>query len=344
MIGKLDGGRDGVAPTGQVRVLVLGDAGVGKTSLIHLIVNESPITNPRRTIGCAVDVKHLVYKEPITSPFNSRQKDREFFVELWDVSGHEQYRQCRSLFYSQINGVIFVHDLSQRNTKASLQGWANEVASLGTFSAPLPHGQSGTLPVPSLVIGNKSDIAPKNGVTGSSSNLVDAARQWVEKQGLLTPSDELPTTQTFPSGRSLHAAAKEGNLDMESVRRFFLSLIRRRYYSEDLQASSPVLQSWDRPTISRSPAPVSYHSRNSSLGEIQYPQPSTYNGSPYNGPYNGPETPNNVPWSRQQRLSPPHTPSPEQPFSQDDFLPVRTSSSAAAYSRSGSSSHIDIHL
>lgn len=109
------------------------------------------------------------------------------------------------LFY--LAGVIFVHDLSQRNTKASLQGWANEVASLGTFSAPLPHGQSGTLPVPSLVIGNKSDIAPKNGVTGSSSNLVDAARQWVEKQGLLTPSDELPTTQTFPSGRSLHAVS-----------------------------------------------------------------------------------------------------------------------------------------
>lgn len=38
-------------------VLSLSCAGVGKTSLIHLIVNESPITNPRRTIGCAVDVK-----------------------------------------------------------------------------------------------------------------------------------------------------------------------------------------------------------------------------------------------------------------------------------------------
>jgi Rab-like protein 3 len=30
--------------------------------------------------------------------------ERDFFVELWDVSGHERYKDCRSLFYSQING------------------------------------------------------------------------------------------------------------------------------------------------------------------------------------------------------------------------------------------------
>jgi len=30
--------------------------------------------------------------------------ERDFFVELWDVSGHDRYKDCRSLFYSQING------------------------------------------------------------------------------------------------------------------------------------------------------------------------------------------------------------------------------------------------
>jgi hypothetical protein len=33
--------------------------------------------------------------------------ERNFFVELWDVSGHDRYRDCRSLFYSQINGTPF---------------------------------------------------------------------------------------------------------------------------------------------------------------------------------------------------------------------------------------------
>ena len=36
-----------------------------------------------------------------------RDAERNFFVELWDVSGHDRYRDCRSLFYSQINGTPF---------------------------------------------------------------------------------------------------------------------------------------------------------------------------------------------------------------------------------------------
>lgn len=99
-------------------------------------------------------------------------------------------------------GVIFVHDLSQRRTKTSLQKSA-EVSETGTFSAPLSSGGPGGLPVPYIVIGNKADIATNEGTSGSSGNLVDAARQWVEKQGLLPHSDELPLSESFPSNGGL---------------------------------------------------------------------------------------------------------------------------------------------
>lgn len=102
-------------------------------------------------------------------------------------------------------GVIFVHDLSQRRTKTSLQKWASEIAATGTFSAPLANGGPGGLPVPYIVIGNKADIASKEGRRNSSGNLVDMARQWVEKQGLLPPSDELPLTDSFPGSGGLMA-------------------------------------------------------------------------------------------------------------------------------------------
>jgi Rab-like protein 3 len=42
---------------GQVRVLVVGDSGVGKTSLVHLINKGSSIVRPPQTIGCTVGVK-----------------------------------------------------------------------------------------------------------------------------------------------------------------------------------------------------------------------------------------------------------------------------------------------
>jgi hypothetical protein len=104
-------------------------------------------------------------------------------------------------------GVIFVHDLSQRRTKTSLQKWASEIAATGTFSAPLSSGGPGGLPVPYIVIGNKSDVAAKEGTRGSSGNLVDAARQWVEKQGLLPSSEEIPLTESFPGSGGLIAVS-----------------------------------------------------------------------------------------------------------------------------------------
>ena len=111
--------------------------GVGKSSLVHLLLKGSAVARPAQTIGCAVGVKvsnpgpnflcfnfqnifshkhyfpflqHITYSSPGSSS-NSIKGDaeRNFFVELWDVSGHERYKECRSLFYSQINGRCFLH-------------------------------------------------------------------------------------------------------------------------------------------------------------------------------------------------------------------------------------------
>uniref|UniRef100_A0A2P2JTN2 Uncharacterized protein n=1 Tax=Rhizophora mucronata TaxID=61149 RepID=A0A2P2JTN2_RHIMU len=214
--------QNGGPPCGQVRVLVVGDSGVGKTSLVHLIVKGSSIARPPQTIGCTVAVKHTTYGNSGSSSSSIKgDSERDFFVELWDVSGHDRYKDCRSLFYSQLNGVIFVHDLSQRRTKTSLQRWASEIAATGTFSAPLGSGGPGGLPVPYIVIGNKADVAAKDGTRGSSGNLVDVARQWVEKQGLLPSSEELPLTESFPGGGGLISAAKDARYDKEAVIKFF---------------------------------------------------------------------------------------------------------------------------
>ncbi|KAI3792741.1 hypothetical protein L2E82_06629 [Cichorium intybus] len=236
--------QNGGPPCGQVRVLVVGDSGVGKTSLVHLIVKGTTIAHPSQTVGCTVDVKHFTYGTPSSSSDSVKgDKDREFFIELWDVSGHDRYTDCRSIFYSQINGVIFVHDLSQRRTKTSLKKWAAEIAATGTFSAPLANGGPGGLPVPYLVIGNKADVAAKEGTRGSSGNLVDMARQWVEKQGLLPSNEELPLIDSFPGSGGLMAAAKEARYDKEAVMKFFRMLVRRRYFSDELPMTSP----WSTP-------------------------------------------------------------------------------------------------
>lgn len=49
--------------TEKVKILVVGDSGVGKTSLVHLICQSEPIANPYWTIGmaCLLFVERIVY-------------------------------------------------------------------------------------------------------------------------------------------------------------------------------------------------------------------------------------------------------------------------------------------
>lgn len=323
--------QNGAAPLcGQVRVLLVGDSGVGKSSLVHLILKGSAVARPAQTIGCAVGVKHITYGSAGSSS-NSIKGDaeRDFFVELWDISGHERYKDCRSLFYTQINGVIFVHDLSQRRTKTGLHKWALEVATSGTFSAPLGSGGPGGLPVPYLVIGNKADITAKE-TKGSSGNLVDAARQWVEKQGLLPSSEELPLTESFPGSNGLIAAAKEARYDKEAVIKFFRMLIRRRYFSDDQPSPNP----WSVPSLQNS----TRKSSESLSEDDQYNNRSSLSSETYK--YNAVP-----PLPAQRNLPPPPTLYPQQPFSvSENYSFHRFSSSGLSESGSTRSKRTDINV
>lgn len=117
--------------------------------------------------------------------------------------------------------------------------WAVEVAETGTFSAILGSGGPGGLPVPYLVIANKVDIVPSDGTRVRSGSIIDVARQWIEKRGLLPRSEELPLTESFPGNSGLISAAKEARYDKEAVTKFFRMLIRRRYFSNEPPAPSP---------------------------------------------------------------------------------------------------------
>ncbi|MED6112604.1 sphingosine N-acyltransferase subunit lip1 [Stylosanthes scabra] len=202
---------------------------------------------------------------------------------------------CQGMIGTKIAGVIFVYDLSQRRTKTSLQKWAAEISATGTFSAPSGSLGPCGLPVPYIVIGNKSDIAAKEGTRGSSGNLVDVARQWVEKQGLLPSTEELPLTESFPGGGGLIAAAKEGRYDKEALMKFFHMLIRRRYFSDELPAPA-----WSVSPVQRNTQRIDDddHSYTTSLSSDPY---STYNMLP--------------PLPAQRNLTPPPTLYPQWPVS-----------------------------
>ncbi|KAK1944327.1 Rab-like protein 3 [Phytophthora citrophthora] len=151
--------------TPSVRVLVVGDSGVGKTALLSAICRlylPSSTSNDKNsalwTTGCDV---HVLLK-----PFGPAQ--REVFVEFLDVGGHRKYELSRGAFYHDVHGVLFVHDLSNTKSGEHLRNWSKELSNIQRLKGCVvpATGKEQDHPtlheLPKLIIGNKKDLLPRN--------------------------------------------------------------------------------------------------------------------------------------------------------------------------------------
>jgi len=131
----------------RVRVLVLGDSGVGKTSLVQVIA-QIKNTQPSWTIGCNV--------EPVLYERTGE------FLELWDVGGSTVHEGCRSVFMrGQYHGLILVHDLTNSKSYSNMWKWALEYGRKGEPAGRCNREQEmgvvRGIDVPVLIVGTKQD-------------------------------------------------------------------------------------------------------------------------------------------------------------------------------------------
>lgn len=141
----------------KVKIVVVGDSGVGKTSLVHLICHQAPTTNPPYTIGCSVEVKLHDYKAGTPG-------EKTFFVELWDIGGSTSHQNSRSIFYNSVHGIMLVHDLSNRKSHQNLRKWLGEVINRGSTKDNSNGGDYDQelfagIQIPIMVVGCKADQA-----------------------------------------------------------------------------------------------------------------------------------------------------------------------------------------
>lgn len=98
-----------------MRILVVGDTDVGKTSLL-VRFNEGNFTeNTRTTIG--VD-----YKAKCIDIDGVQAK-----LQIWDTAGQERFRSMTSAFYNKAHGVILTFDVTQPDTFNSLDAWYKDI-------------------------------------------------------------------------------------------------------------------------------------------------------------------------------------------------------------------------
>lgn len=120
------------------KVALLGDASVGKTSLIRRYVVDRFSDEYITTIGAKVSRKTLRLQ------VEGREVDLNLLI--WDILGQKGYASLQESAFNSAKGVFLVFDLTRPETQESLKTyWLDRVRSIGG-------------PVPGLVVGNKVDL------------------------------------------------------------------------------------------------------------------------------------------------------------------------------------------
>ena len=124
------------------QIIVLGDIGVGKSSIIHKMCDKKFNPNIASTIG--IDVTH--------KKVHIKKKDLEFGVNIyfWDTNGQEKYKSLTSSYLKNTHIFIYVFDVSNIESYRNVSNWKKFVSTYISEENMLF----------SLLIGNKIDIKP----------------------------------------------------------------------------------------------------------------------------------------------------------------------------------------
>jgi hypothetical protein len=109
----------------SVRLLVVGDSGTGKTSLVYKLVHGSNLVNPKWTVGCSPEV--LLHEFKRMDSNQPQQQSQPVFIEFWDVGCVNKHAESRFMFLSKLNGIILVYDCTNRKSYQNLARWIKEL-------------------------------------------------------------------------------------------------------------------------------------------------------------------------------------------------------------------------
>ncbi|MFW9898505.1 MAG: Rab family GTPase [Candidatus Thorarchaeota archaeon] len=120
-----------------VKICLLGEANVGKTSLVYRFIENKFRDNYKSTLGV-----NLLKKDLDIDNYTGVS------AQIWDLGGQESFKSLRKLYLEGANGALIVYDMTKRKTFDSLDEWVQSFRE-----------SRGDQPL--LLIGNKIDLKNK---------------------------------------------------------------------------------------------------------------------------------------------------------------------------------------
>ena len=118
----------------KIKIVIIGDSGVGKTNLLKRFISNSFTQNTKATVG--VEFTSKSYKI----------NDQIFKIELWDTAGQERYKSITAVYYKGAKGVLVVYDTTSKTSFDNIDKWLGEIKDKSSEDIKL------------MIIGNKIDL------------------------------------------------------------------------------------------------------------------------------------------------------------------------------------------
>ena len=123
------------------KIIVIGPAAVGKSSLIRRFVEDKFTFAYKFTIGVDFATKIIEY--------DTKKKAR---LTIWDIGGQDRFKTLRRNFYEGAHGALVVFDLSRAQTFSRMKEWISDMHQLLRRKVPF------------VIIGNKIDLISEIGI------------------------------------------------------------------------------------------------------------------------------------------------------------------------------------
>ena len=111
--------------TPSVKLVMLGNSGVGKSSLLNMWITGSPLASPKPTIGAANHMQRL----PIG--------DEEIDLFVWDTAGQEQFAILSPLYVRSTDVAIIVADITEEESFKKIESWKKIVVDTNNQKTPI---------------------------------------------------------------------------------------------------------------------------------------------------------------------------------------------------------------
>jgi Ras-related protein Rab-7A len=121
-----------------LKVIILGDSGVGKTSLMNQFVSRKFSSHYKATIGADFLTKEVMVDDKLVT------------MQIWDTAGQERFQSLGVAFYRGADCCVLVFDVNVAKSFEHIENWKDEFLSQAAPRNPETF--------PFVLIGNKIDV------------------------------------------------------------------------------------------------------------------------------------------------------------------------------------------